>query len=172
MTNRKKEKRSYGDRKDKRRTEKSVENFLKGNKKISDVDVAESVAKFGERMRFYRKLRGMTQKDISRCSGINPVSITLYETGKSIPSYEMILRLAKRLGVTPNDLMGVESPVRSGEIRTRDFSSELQQIRKTIMFPYGVMLSDDELKEFALRYCLNGLSHMDETEKLLDEITK
>lgn len=154
------------------RTYESINALINKKEKISDVDIESSKENFGERLKCYRIMRGMSQKELSECSGINPVSIALYETGKSLPAYEMILRIAKRLNVTPNELMGIKNLAQSGIINTKDFSKEFKLIREKIAYPYGVMLSDDELKEFIVRYCLEELSRIDKTELLLNEILK
>lgn len=42
----------------------------------------------GERIKFCRKHRGMTQDRLAEETGIHPVSIRKYETGKMVPFAE------------------------------------------------------------------------------------
>ena len=49
----------------------------------------------GERIKFCRKHRGMTQDRLAEETGIHPVSIRKYETGKMVPKPEQIERIAK-----------------------------------------------------------------------------
>ena len=52
-----------------------------------------------------RKLRGMTQEELAKASGIHSVTICKYEIGKVVPSLDNAEKLARALGVTVNDLI-------------------------------------------------------------------
>lgn len=60
----------------------------------------------GERIKFCRKHRGMTQDRLAEETGIHPVSIRKYETGKMVPKPEQIERIAKALNVTYSAISG------------------------------------------------------------------
>ena len=60
----------------------------------------------GERIKFCRKHRGMTQDRLAEETGIHPVSIRKYETGKMVPKPEQIERIAKAINVTYSAISG------------------------------------------------------------------
>ena len=55
--------------------------------------------KFGKKLRHFRSLRGMTQKELAERIGLNRSIITYWENGRSYPSLENIQQLAKALAV-------------------------------------------------------------------------
>lgn len=55
-----------------------------------------------------RELKGLTQKEVSKKTGITEVSISRYETGERIPSSVMLYRLAKCYGVSTDKLLEVD----------------------------------------------------------------
>lgn len=67
---------------------------------------AKSRTPFAARLLQLRKARGITQIDLARSSGLSPRVIAMYETTIKGPSAVAVLRLAKALDVTPEQLMG------------------------------------------------------------------
>jgi len=59
-----------------------------------------------ERIRCFRKRLGITQEELAKRSELHPVSIRRYETGKMIPQYAQIVKLAKALGVSISSISG------------------------------------------------------------------
>ena len=59
-------------------------------------DIASKIKKI-------RKLKNMTQEDLSSASGINISTIKKYETGIRIPKREQLAKIADALGVNVND---------------------------------------------------------------------
>lgn len=61
-----------------------------------------------ERIRFFRKREGMSQKELGIAAGLNPASagvrIAQYESGNRRPKSELILALARALGVSAEAL--------------------------------------------------------------------
>lgn len=57
------------------------------------------------RLKFFRKLRGMTQEDLSYASGINFGQIRKYESGERIPKLEQLEAIAKSMNISLNTLM-------------------------------------------------------------------
>ncbi len=53
-----------------------------------------------ERMKYYRKLRGMSQEDLAEASGINISTIKKYESGFRKPKMEQIAKIAEALEVS------------------------------------------------------------------------
>lgn len=62
----------------------------------------------GQRIRYCRNLRGISQTQLALSSGIHPVSVRKYETDKMQPQPEQILRLADALQVSYFALAGVD----------------------------------------------------------------
>lgn len=61
----------------------------------------------GERIRAARTREGMTQAQAANESGLGDAAVRLYELGKRTPSDEVLARVAKTLGVTPESLMNL-----------------------------------------------------------------
>lgn len=60
----------------------------------------------GERIKYFRKKRKMTQEQLAELTGIHPVSIRKYETNKMQPQIEQIERIASTLQVNANAIIG------------------------------------------------------------------
>ena len=62
--------------------------------------------KTGDRIRFLREERNMTQEDLAKKAGYKTrSSIAKIETGESDPPQKMLIRLANALGVLPAELL-------------------------------------------------------------------
>lgn len=59
----------------------------------------------GERLRYWRLVRGMTQRDLADRAGTTHAAISHIEAGKRQPRPSMILKLAEALGVKPEELL-------------------------------------------------------------------
>jgi transcriptional regulator with XRE-family HTH domain len=59
----------------------------------------------GERLRQLRRERALSQRDLSRVTGIAHDSISQLETGKRDAQPRTIRKLAEALGVKPKELM-------------------------------------------------------------------
>lgn len=61
--------------------------------------------KFGEKLRQYRKAKGMTQAELAKAAGVGSTTIINYENGKTYPqNREVYITLAKILGVDADTL--------------------------------------------------------------------
>ncbi len=60
----------------------------------------------GDKIRFFRTKRLMTQRQLAELSGIHPVSIRKYETNKMVPQAPHIEKIADALSVHPYALTG------------------------------------------------------------------
>jgi transcriptional regulator with XRE-family HTH domain len=58
------------------------------------------------KIREYRKKKGITMKELGKAVGVSESTISLYETGKHEPDLLTIGRIADFLGVTVDDLLG------------------------------------------------------------------
>ncbi|MDP8939200.1 MAG: helix-turn-helix transcriptional regulator [Actinomycetota bacterium] len=59
----------------------------------------------GERLRQLRRERALSQRDLSRMTGVAHDSISQLETGKREAQPKTIRKLAEALGVEPKELM-------------------------------------------------------------------
>lgn len=77
----------------------------------------------GDRIRVYRAMRGLKQKDIAIALGLDQTTVSAWENGKAEPTLFNLRRLADILGVTPGDLFPEDwrtpFPYLAGESRPR-----------------------------------------------------
>ena len=59
----------------------------------------------GDRVRTYRKAKGLTQEALAKAIGVSKTTITGYELGYREPDVEKIKLLSDALGVTGDDLL-------------------------------------------------------------------
>jgi transcriptional regulator with XRE-family HTH domain len=62
-----------------------------------------SAAPFGGELRYWRKLRGITQMELAMKASTTPRHVSFMETGRSRPSGKMVMRLAEALNVPSSD---------------------------------------------------------------------
>ena len=60
----------------------------------------------GEQIRKYRISLRMTQADFARRLGVTGASVSAYETGTRLPSYDNLVKLSNILGVSTDTLLG------------------------------------------------------------------
>lgn len=60
---------------------------------------------FGQKIKNLRKLNHYTQEKLSELIDIDVRQVARIEAGESLPSIETLLKMAKVLSVTPNDLI-------------------------------------------------------------------
>ena len=58
---------------------------------------------FGQRLKHWRRVRRVSQLDLSLRSGVSPRHVSFLETGRSRPGRDVILRLADALDIPPRD---------------------------------------------------------------------
>lgn len=63
----------------------------------------------GRNIKKYRKQLEMTQEDVGRIIGVNRSVIQRYESGLIAVPYERIYQLAEAFGISPVELMGLDS---------------------------------------------------------------
>ncbi|MBM3790270.1 MAG: helix-turn-helix transcriptional regulator [Acidobacteria bacterium] len=66
--------------------------------------------RFGERLQTIRKARGLTQVQLAEAAGTTQRAISYYETEAGFPPAPAVIDLAKALGVTTDELLGVRPP--------------------------------------------------------------
>lgn len=60
----------------------------------------------GEKIKHYRNSIKITQADFAQRLGVTGASVSAYENGTRLPSYEVLVRIANILGITTDDLLG------------------------------------------------------------------
>lgn len=84
---------------------------------------------FGERLRLSRENKGLKQKDVCNYINLSNKSLSRYETDKSSPDPEMILKLAKLYNVSLDFLFGVSDELNtSKEQQKAAFSIDEQNL--------------------------------------------
>lgn len=70
---------------------------------------SDAAAHIGALIAEKRKHQGMTQDQVAVFSGIDSSNVRAYESGRSTPNIQSLIRIAKALGVKPGELLeGVE----------------------------------------------------------------
>ena len=64
-----------------------------------------------EQLLLFRRRKDLSQQEVATMTGLYKTDISKYECGVSMPTIPRLLRLATALGVTPNDLLGIEEGV-------------------------------------------------------------
>lgn len=54
--------------------------------------------------KLYRKLLGMTQKDLADYLGVAPITVHCWENGKSLPNVDELYRMSRLFNVTMEEL--------------------------------------------------------------------
>ncbi len=60
----------------------------------------------GQRIAYYRKLKGLTQKELAELVGIQGKYISRIETGKQAGKISVLARIAWALGISLKELLG------------------------------------------------------------------
>jgi transcriptional regulator with XRE-family HTH domain len=83
----------------------------------------------GERAARLRKDRGITQKEMAERLGVSQPHVSFIENGETRLHGEMIAKLARTLGVSADELLGLKAPRphSTATTSTRKFSRVLQQ---------------------------------------------
>ena len=77
--------------------------------------MTETTDTIASKMKFFRKLRGMTQEDLSIASGIDYSQIRRYEAGQRNPKFEQLQCIATALGVGITEFIDFNMDI-AGEI--------------------------------------------------------
>jgi transcriptional regulator with XRE-family HTH domain len=67
----------------------------------------------GHRLAELRRRAGLTQEGLARISGITVDALRKYERGRRTPLFDQAIKLAQGLGVSLDELAGIETPPRS-----------------------------------------------------------
>ena len=93
---------------------KAINRDSNGERRIihlhSDMTEAPSLPAVCERIRFYRKKKGMEQKQLAQMLGITGNAVTNWENGRSRPDIQTLPHLCEILEVSLYELLGLPDP--------------------------------------------------------------
>ncbi len=90
---------------------------------------AKSRTPFAERLAHIRQEKGLTQRDLARATGVSQRMIAHYETNIQTPSAEIVLRLAKALDISIDQVMGRRPVAENGPlIKNRRLLKRLKDV--------------------------------------------
>src|SRR5687767_2377661 len=95
---------------------------------------------FGKRLAEIRQGRGMTQTELGKTVGVSKRVIAYYEQDDSQPPGAMLVELARVLGVTTDQLLGVKPPKEKASPRTARLLKRLQKIEQLPLTDQRVVL--------------------------------
>ena len=101
----------------------------------------------GQKIRYYREQKGLTQKQLSQMTGISRQMIYQYENGMTIPKLYNAILLAKALEVSLNDLCNDVSPKYKEYLKTyKDLLEIISLLNKNSSFDIDIILENDIVK--------------------------
>lgn len=68
---------------------------------------------FAHRLAAFRKARGLTQVQLSERTGVSQRAIASYESQGVVPPATIVVSLARGLGTTADELLGLKAPPRA-----------------------------------------------------------
>ena|SRR3990172_2478172 len=98
--------------------------------KLRGVATKKGMETIAQRVARIRKERGITQKELARLLNVAQSNISDFERGALRLHGELIIQLAKILGVSADELLGLEETKDAGTIKNRRLLRRVQQIDK------------------------------------------
>jgi len=95
----------------------------------TDTTTDRNTLAIAKRIAKYRKERGLTQVELAKKLRAPQSILSRYERGELRLHGELLMRLAKILDVTPNDLLGFQSDGADTEAIPRQWLRRLQKIK-------------------------------------------
>ncbi len=92
---------------------------------------------FCENLKSARYQKGLTQREIAIAIGVSPSTYSLYESGAREPNVKNIRKIANFLGVSANELLGIDEPPQTlaAHFEGKDYTEEeLEEIRQFAEF--------------------------------------
>jgi transcriptional regulator with XRE-family HTH domain len=98
--------------------------------KMRGLATREGMETIAQRLARLRKERGITQEEMAHLLGISQPIVSDYERGELRLHGELIVKLVKILGVTADEILGLESSRNNNTLKSRRFLRRIQQIEK------------------------------------------
>jgi transcriptional regulator with XRE-family HTH domain len=101
----------------------------KSRLKLPPLDLGKET--LGERLARIRKEKGVTQVELAARVGIVQNLVSAYECGRLRLQAEMVIRFARELGVSADELLGLKKPAQeAGTVTNRRLRRHVQEIEK------------------------------------------
>ena len=71
----------------------------------------------GEKIKYFRNMRGISQETLGQLSGINSATIKKYEYGIRNPKPDQLLKIANALGISINIFMDFDRMMQCEKLR-------------------------------------------------------
>lgn len=112
-------------------------------KKSKPYDSPDDLAhKLGAIIATGRKTLGMTQEEFAGVIGVEPVTISRFERGLTIPSLQRLLVIAKALGVSIGELFAEASPLTTDRARKVAAAMEtLDERDQRLLLDFALLLA-------------------------------
>ena len=91
----------------------------------------------GERIRFWRKEKGLTQARLAELSGVATITIHQYESNKRSPRYDILMRLSEAMGIDTATLL-------EGFVTAEQISWEIDM---PVEYVYAALFTPDKVPE-------------------------
>lgn len=135
----------------------------------------------GSKIKKYRELQKMTQKDIAEILGVEPGTISKYESGIIEPNIDSIKKLAETFNITIDELLKDEEKIDISKINVLDALREQKEMKlkgnlyhnTQIIFSYNTNhIEGSKLTEDQTRYIFetNSILFESETVASVDDI--
>lgn len=135
----------------------------------------------GNKIKLYREYKKMTQKDIAEILGVEPATISKYESNMIEPNIESLKRLAETFGITVDELLKEETNFDISNINVLEVLREQKEMKlkgnlyhnTQIVFAYNTNhIEGSKLTEDQTRYIFetNSILFEGETVASVDDI--
>lgn len=115
------------------------------------------IMSLGQNLAKFRKEKGLTQQDLVSLSGVAISQIRRYETDKSSPSLDVIIKLAKSLGVSIDEMVFDKATgVAAGKIMDRELLEQFETVSS---------MGEDE--KYVVKRMLEGIIVKHQVEKIM-----
>lgn len=91
------------------------------------MNTSEYAQAFADRLRYYLKIKNMTQVELAEAVGVSQATVSFWCNGTKIPRPNKILDIANVFGIELNDLVEDRGPARIDQAK-----QELFEKRKTL----------------------------------------
>jgi transcriptional regulator with XRE-family HTH domain len=118
---------------------------------------AKTKLSLGQKIKKLRRERNLSQTQLAEKAGTTLVSISNYETGKTKPSSDMLINVAKALGVSADYLMNDSSDaITAVSIKDKELLRQFEQIdrmadneKKYVKYLLQSLIDKEKFKELA-----------------------
>lgn len=128
---------------------------------------------FSDRLKNLRKKNQLTQQELADKVGTNRVNITKWETGRTEPTLENVVKLAKILDTTTDDLLGRQ--INFGDtILNKKYKYDLSVLKESnvqrlydLKITLALELLDETINPNILKEILMSKNKLDKDEELV-----